>query len=342
MELIDRYIYAVTERLPEKQRDEIKKELKGLIDEMLEERLAGHQIDQVTQEDVENVLQELGNPKELAAKYRGYDRYLIGPMFYGSYLSTLKVVLLSISILVTVMFAIDTFFASVGALEQLVSYFASIFTVGAQAFFWVTVIFAWMEYRQGNERSSLDNKKVGEWSLTELPQIPSEQAKIKMSEPIFGIFFAVLFTAISLYAVEWFGIWRFEEGSRSVISFLNAEAFHTYLPLIWGVAALGILKACVQIIARKRSTRLLGFNIIVSVVIVVLTAIIFSDSSIYNADFVQQMVSAGILSPAGEGYSTLSAIWDGVAGWTVVLVVIFTLIDLATDAYYTYRAKVIA
>lgn len=38
MELVDRYIHAVTARLPEAQREDIKRELQSLIEDMLEER----------------------------------------------------------------------------------------------------------------------------------------------------------------------------------------------------------------------------------------------------------------------------------------------------------------
>ncbi|EHQ59259.1 hypothetical protein PDENDC454_26268 [Paenibacillus dendritiformis C454] len=48
---------------------------------------------QASKEDVESVLLELGHPNELAAKYRGYERYLIGPMLLDTYLTTLKIVL---------------------------------------------------------------------------------------------------------------------------------------------------------------------------------------------------------------------------------------------------------
>lgn len=37
MEQIDRYIYAVTKRLPQLQRDDIAEELHGLIEDMLDE-----------------------------------------------------------------------------------------------------------------------------------------------------------------------------------------------------------------------------------------------------------------------------------------------------------------
>ena len=41
MDLINRYIYAVTQKSPESQRADIEKELHGLIEDMLEDRGAG-------------------------------------------------------------------------------------------------------------------------------------------------------------------------------------------------------------------------------------------------------------------------------------------------------------
>jgi hypothetical protein len=101
MEVIDRYIYAVTQRLPEQQREDIKRELQSLIEDMLEERIS---TGQASKEDVESVLLELGHPNELAVKYRGNERYLIGPMLIDTYLTTLKIVLASIIIGLTAFF----------------------------------------------------------------------------------------------------------------------------------------------------------------------------------------------------------------------------------------------
>lgn len=60
MEQIDRYIYAVTKRLPHSQRDDIAEELHGLIEDMLAEYA---QSSEITDNDVEEVLMKLGNPK---------------------------------------------------------------------------------------------------------------------------------------------------------------------------------------------------------------------------------------------------------------------------------------
>lgn len=61
--------------------------MQSLIEDMLEERIPAGQ---ASKEDVESVPLELGRPNELAAKYRGYERYLIGPMLLDTYLTLLQ------------------------------------------------------------------------------------------------------------------------------------------------------------------------------------------------------------------------------------------------------------
>ena len=68
MDLVDRYIYAVTQKLPQAQRRDIADELHGLIEDMRDERA---ETSKTSENDIEEVLLELGNPRELADKYRG-------------------------------------------------------------------------------------------------------------------------------------------------------------------------------------------------------------------------------------------------------------------------------
>ena len=86
--MIDRYVYDVTWRLPKAQREDIDQELRGLIEDMLEQ--AGPN---PGKEAVEEVLIELGRPSKLAAKYRGNKRFLIGPEMFDTYFLVLKIVL---------------------------------------------------------------------------------------------------------------------------------------------------------------------------------------------------------------------------------------------------------
>jgi hypothetical protein len=116
MDLVKRYIYAVTSRLPASQRDEIERELQSNIEDMLEERTGGGE---ASKQDVEAVLLALGSPETLADQYRGHRRYLIGPEYYASYLTVLKLVLVVVGIVVTVTFAIQWIMEPSGLLAQI-------------------------------------------------------------------------------------------------------------------------------------------------------------------------------------------------------------------------------
>ena len=85
--LLDRYIYAVISKLPKEQREDIKLELESLISDMCEE---GRKL--------EDVLLTLGNPDDLANKYREKEKYLIGPEYYDLYIWLVKIVLFATTI----------------------------------------------------------------------------------------------------------------------------------------------------------------------------------------------------------------------------------------------------
>ena len=74
-EMIERYVYDVVRRLPQSQREDISRELRTLIDDMMEERADSGKTEQ---ENAEEVLKELGSPFALAGKYRDSKKYLIG------------------------------------------------------------------------------------------------------------------------------------------------------------------------------------------------------------------------------------------------------------------------
>jgi hypothetical protein len=103
MDLIDRYVYAVTKNLPPKQRTDIEKELRTLIDDMVEE--CGEP--GTYEGKVKNVLTGLGSPEKLADNYRDSKRYLIGPNYIDQYFMILKIVFAAVLIGVTVANAVE-------------------------------------------------------------------------------------------------------------------------------------------------------------------------------------------------------------------------------------------
>jgi hypothetical protein len=88
-ELLDRYVHAVGEQLPRRIREDVKAELRSLLDEMLDDRARQSQ----RAPDLElatAVLREFGEPDEVAARYRPRG-YLIGPELYPTFLQVARI-----------------------------------------------------------------------------------------------------------------------------------------------------------------------------------------------------------------------------------------------------------
>ncbi|MGW9124933.1 HAAS signaling domain-containing protein [Paenibacillus chitinolyticus] len=332
MEVIDRYIYAVTQRLPEQQREDIKRELQSLIEDMLEERMT---TGQASKEDIESVLLELGPPNELAAKYRGYERYLIGPMLIDAYLSTLKIVLASIVIGLTAVFIIDTFLSHSGKLDPVTSYLASLVTGAAQGFAWVTVVFAWMEYRQRTGNGSRNKA----WRPSDLPLIPNAKLKINKIRPILSIFFTIAVMMICLYLTDLLGIWRNRDGVFTSVPYLDNDVFRHYWPLLWIVAALSITKQIVRIIVRYRSSKLLAFHIVMTIITTMLVCIMLSDKTLWNPHFIQDLTASNLMPAEGDNFKTLVSTWPRASEWLINAIVLFALLNIIRESLAWYRAK---
>lgn len=203
-DIIERYIYAVCKRLPEQMRDEVKEELNSNIYDMLKQN--------PSDEDIDHVLHELGHPRELARNYRGHDRYVISPLFYDDYIQVLKIVGI---IFVTVSLVFGTFDAIVNIeattfIGGFAEVFAKIITNSlsslVNAFAWTTVIFWVIEY-------IVKNKKLPEWKLTDLPDLPNPKTtKISRVETLIGLVLGTAFSAVFIIFlieyVEMIGIYE--------------------------------------------------------------------------------------------------------------------------------------
>lgn len=183
-EWIDRYVHAVTGRLPQNQRADIERELRGLIEDMLDERAGGGEPEA---DRVEAVLKELGDPEEWAAKYRGRERYLIGPDVFDAYVMVLKVVGASILLGLTVAFFLQLAFNPAGIMELFANYVVNLVLGLVQGFAWVTFAFALIDH-YGGLRKTGKGKTRKAWSPADLPPVPDPKLDIKASEPIAAFF----------------------------------------------------------------------------------------------------------------------------------------------------------
>jgi hypothetical protein len=185
-EYLARYVHAVTKRLPENMRAEVKEELEANIKDMLPEKY--------NEDDLETVLRKLGHPRELANNYRTKQRYVISPLYYDDYIYTLKIVAIILGTISLVFGSIDAVIQSqsLGIMETIELIFEKIIGgVGQailQAFTWVTIVFWAIDY------ASINAKKKTEWKLSDLPDLPKPNvAKIGRTGTVIGLIIGTVF-----------------------------------------------------------------------------------------------------------------------------------------------------
>ncbi|HEU5199868.1 MAG TPA: hypothetical protein VFU32_09535 [Ktedonobacterales bacterium] len=288
MTMIDRYIYAVTRRLPEQQREDIAKELRSLIDDLLAERVGAHE---ATEEDVEMVLAELGEPAKLAAKYAGRPRYIIGPELYDTYLALLKVVLPAVAFAMLLAMTIRYAAAPPQSFGQIFGYLSGTFlwtplSVVIQVFAWLTVFFALIERSMGESRVA--RARQAEWKPADLPEVPAQDATIKRSGPIASMVLWVLGFLVFTFATGQFGLFLFTSHGAPILLF-RPNVLGVALPLIDLCFAIGLIKESIKLAFGRYTLRLALISTALSGVSLLLALVVFSQFSFWNQDFLQQL-----------------------------------------------------
>ncbi|SDJ80080.1 HAAS signaling domain-containing protein [Sediminibacillus albus] len=333
MEMIDRYVYAVTQRLPQSQRQDIAQELRSLIEDMLEEKTGEKQYGQ---EEVEQVLLELGNPAKLADQYREPKRYLIGPQLFHPYISIMKIVLTVAAVAMGVVFILETILDPAAILQHFLDLLISVIIAATQMFAWITIGFAIAQY-YGVGRYNWKTAGFGdEWKPSELPQIPDTKKQIKRSEAVFGIIFSVIALVAVRFSNHLFGVTIFENGEWvAVIPFLDTEAVAEIMPIIYLVVAFGILKEAVKLIIGKWSKKMAVYNLIVNGVILGLAWLVLKDQLIWNPHFMQELAQFSEFN--SEEFATVQNIWKQSQVWIVIIFILTILIDTGIGFYKAFR-----
>lgn len=330
---IERYVHAVTHRLPESQRADIDKELQSLIADMLDDRLQGRA---ATDQDIEAVLLELGDPNRLADRYRGKARFLIGPELYPTYITVLKLALVGVSIAMTVVFIVQSVITPARVLENLGTALSNLFFGAFQAFTWVTLSVGIGEYF--NNYQSKDVEKTPAWKPADLPALPEAVSRLRLADPIATIVFTVIVTVLVTFAIDLCGIWVFHEGQEGgVVRFFDAAVFNSYLPYIWAVMALAVLNEIAKLVAGRWTGRLIALDVLNDVAHFALAVAIFSNPAVWNPEFMQQAAQAGLVPASGEDFNRLQTLWQQVTALFLYLIGLVFAIELITSAVRAVR-----
>ena len=317
-DMIERYIYDVTRRLPEKDREDVKRELGASINDMLPAN--------PSEQDITKTLTELGDPKVLSEKYRDKPRYLISPAMFEIYISVLKLVVLIVAVVCACVGVLISISAE--SVPEIIGAAVGMAVEGAlQAAFWVTLGFALYDH--------FGSKKP--WALSNLPDLPEEEesANISRASSAVGLILSVFFTALFIILItrgEWFLL--LVQNSHVIIPFSDAALFRL-IPFIFLLGALGVIINAFKLYWARWNVRLCIINILQNVAWVSIMLYILRWPDLLSYDFITFVKSlfendADILSFIESG---------GIIWFFSVIFVVGAIIDIVTSIRSTMKAK---
>jgi hypothetical protein len=325
--MIDRYLYDVSRRLPESIRADVERELRSNIEDMLPEDPG--------EGEIEKVLTELGSPAKLAVKYNPRPRYLISPELFDDYVMVLKVVAVTLAALLAGLAVFKIIFGdagSAGVVTAVVSVIAS-FLSGAfngivQAFFWVTVVFFCIEYFGGI-------KELRTWSPKNLPEVPANvKSVIKRSESVADAVFSILFSALFLVGTlrhHQFIAW-YEAGAPAVPLF-DEQLVLRFLPLFIFLMAMTLFVAVIKLIKGRWCVSVAVSKSLHGVFSTVIGAVFINRPHVFTDAFIARFAGkVGITETAMAGY------FKTAITVVTVLMIVGTVADIATTIGKTSRS----
>lgn len=362
-DLAERYIYEVVRRLPKEQRDEIRMELLGLISDMAEEGRT-----------MEDILMELGDPKEFARRYRGENQCLIGHEYYDNYIWVMKIVLICVMASVVISAFINTLLDSHFAFNHMLSgsidFFAELISEiisdtvisAAAAIGIVTVVFALLERGkvkieiQERKKWSVENLKeaVKEekqhkaaekekfyWTPGQLKPVPDKRSIISRGDCVAGIIFAVIFMAILCFIPELLGYFVMKNDSIvKIIPVFNMSVWHTVLPLLIISMIVSLTDEIIKLVYGRYCRPVVVSCVICNAVSAALAVIILKALPVWNPEFASDIAEATGKTVFAD--ADLLKYWGTDMISNIILAVIFIIIavDIGTTIYKTIKYEI--
>lgn len=331
MELIEVYVYEVTRRLPEKNRQDIAMELQSTIEDMLPESYS--------EEELMEVLKKLGDPAKLAAKYRDTPSYLIGPRVYDAYVEVMKLAVpwaILIAILVQIVDSVLSFSvdeplipAITGTMGMLIG---SVVEVLIQVFFWITLTFFLIDRYAGssdNLSEMMGGQKWNPLSLKNVQIIPKKKI-IKRSEVVFGIFWSVIGLLFYFNADRFIGVYRQMdgEGLRMVMPVFDNPVLLSYWPIVVVISALQIGVLLYKFKEKLWTRKLAVTNAVMHVLSILVLVYIASNPALIN-----EAVGPYMVDLLEIDYTS----FDNFINWAKWTVIISIVVAVAIEVFDSFR-----
>jgi|GEM_PF-440994 len=337
---IERYVYAVTKRLPEKNREEVGKELMSMIWDMLPE--------QPTDEQIEKVLYDLGDPRVLASNYQEKKHYLISPVWFEDYIRVLKIVLIVVGSVSLIFGLYGALIEAAGAnpIEAFAEAFAAaisgFFDGMFQAFAWVTFIFALIDWFD-------KSPKKAAWKVQDLSKMPKETSVyFSKRKTIVSLIITAIVGTIMLYFVYnnqfYFFYWENLHSDAPTIfaSVFTDVATRRYFAFMLVSFAFDIIIHVMKLYYGRYNVKFAAEFTIQKVFAFIVTLLFVMQADLLNPMFVDEMVSKFSANPARfeEGFHAVMIAIAALTGLGIATEIIKTwILSLRSDGVRTPSIK---
>ena len=276
MQLVDKYIYAIGQKLPIDARDEIKRELKSLLLDEIEESY-GKSPSEI---EIEKVITDFGSPSKVASRYRNKNVAIDGK-FTNLFFMIIKIIIFAMVISFSVIFIIDLLtidFSFFNVIKSIFKLFMNIISASLGAIGALTLTFMLITKFSDDLDLNLD----GIWSVKDLDNIKMEEGKKSKVSMYVDIFCSVLFIALiqKMPAIVSYLETLFERTGINLGHYINPVVFKEYLFFIGLIMFLDILSNVIELVVE--SSKFLDiFTLITKVVNIALIFAMLFDTSLY-------------------------------------------------------------
>ena len=316
--LIDRYVTAATQELPENRRADVAREIRIAIDELVNQRLdSGEPADLAIRES----LNELGEPTSFAAAYEDSPRYLIGPGWYPTYIAVLKrvlpIVLIGLVLFSVLLDMADNPGENFRFTHVVSSTVDTAYDIGVQVLLWVTAGFIIAEHTIG---PAGPKPRHPPWTVDDLPELPAPR-QIGLRDTLLEI--GVLLAAGVLVIVQHVRGAGWEIGPESSPSTKDLPVLNPDLANGWAIAFFGLLAISIATsIARYRQgtwTRtIFRISIVDDLLWIAFVSILAATKPIFNVELMRQTDAFDNIWAAGDSANlSLAAVIIAISAWSI-------------------------
>ncbi len=319
MNRIEIYVSECVKHLPKKHRKDVALELQSEITTMVEE---SEQSGLEKTKAVEQVLTEMGDPKKLADQYLNRKAYLIGPMYFPTYIRLLKVVMMAVFIGLTVAYAVGVVFNNDITVMGFIEYLAGLFNAEMQVLAWITVIFALIEK---SEKPLVEKVDVETWTVKDLPKSIDQKQKSERIEGIAGLVFVTILLILFNFEFDLLGVYIFSNGQLSdLVPIFRVDTINQWLPWFNVIFALSIISNIIKAASIHRSKNMEYFLVTLSCVSLAVFIWVVYSFDLFNPSL------AEVVAPNNQAFESM---WQGLTGSVIWVVAIIVLVDIFIRVY---------